>query len=337
MGEVGSDSVAGGGVEGAASSPSDGVIAWEYDIPLLTNRFILYEFVKVTAISVGLMYVVLGVMGLFVDGELFILPWQIALVTFATVLVLFAVAALVMGNRHHALFVVAPKGVGYEAGEREKALTRATAGVGAAVGSATTSGAAMAAAARDSLYTPWDDVHRVVVHEGQRVISLKNSWRVVLRLYVPEELWDRVVSAVEEYNAETPATPGRTASVAWPYRVSWVVISVALTMGAQAWAWNDLAVAGRIGVFGGLMVMLAGVSEGPVRRILGLTGGVAMLAHGGSLVYSALQPAWGLWTVSYAGSQDTALLVLALVCTIGLVGMGFARAYGGASDREARS
>ena len=331
MGEVGN-----AGAGGTSDAPSNGVIAWEYDVPLLTNRFILYEFVKVTAISVGLMYVVLGLMSALVEGELLILPWPVALVTFATVLVLFAIAALVMGNRHHALFVVGPKGVGYEAGEREKALTRATAGVGAVAGSATTSGAAMAAAARDSLYTPWDDIHRVSVHETQRVISLKNSWRVVLRLYVPEELWTQVVASVETYNAETPATPGRTAPIAWSYRVGWVVIGLALTMGAQAWEWNDISVAGRVGVFGGLMVVLAGLAEGPARRILGLAGGVAMLAHAGSLVYSALQPAWGLWTVRYAGSQDTALLVLALVCTITLAGMGFVRAYGGAHDREAR-
>jgi hypothetical protein len=39
----------------------------------------------------------------------------------------------------------------------------------------------------------WANVRRLNVHPGPRVISVRNRWRVVVRLYVPVELWDAVL------------------------------------------------------------------------------------------------------------------------------------------------
>ena len=247
----------------AAADERTDAITWTYDIRLITNPFMLYEFVKVSGLSVLISYALVGLTGSIVEGGLALLPWPVVVVGFISMLVLMCAASLLMGNRSRATFVVSPKGVGYEAGSREKALSRTTAAVGALTGSATTGGAGALAVARDSLYLAWDDIHRVALHPSQRVISLKNAWRVLLRLYVPPGLWDDVSTTVEARNAAIAATRGATAPTSPGFRIAWVVSAMILTLGSQAWPWAESLLTVRIGVLGGLLVLASGLTEGP--------------------------------------------------------------------------
>ncbi len=316
------------GSAGHTDSGGPGLIAWEYDVPLITNRFMLYEFAKVSVLSVLLMYAFIGLMGVVIDGELVIIPWFVGAVAGGSLFVLMFVAALLMGNRSRATFIIGPKGVGYEAGAREKALTRTAAAGGALGGSATGAGAGAIAVARDSEYLAWDDIHRVSLYPAQRVISLKNSWRVLLRLYVPPELWAEASSAVESRNAEVAATRGATSPTSPAFRIAWAVAALLLTMGAHAWPWAESMLTVRAGVLGGLLVMASGLTEGPLRRITGLAGAAAVFAHAVGLFFSEFDAPSELLGIEYA--YDGGLLAVALACTVVLILMGVWRGVGGA-------
>ncbi len=187
-------------------------IEWTYDIPLLTSRFMVWDIVRVTFLSVVMMYVLVGGCGLLVERELIILPPFVFLVTVGIVLALFVLASLFMGNRHGARFTVGPDAVEYRAERRERRLSRLTVLAGLLARNPSAAGAGALAVARERLVVPWGDVHRVVVHPRQRVIALRNSWRTVLRLHCPPELFDEVRDAVETYHraAAGSASEGAT-------------------------------------------------------------------------------------------------------------------------------
>lgn len=174
-------------------------IEWTYDIPLLTNRFMLFDIVRVVLISVASMYLLVAACGLLVEQELIVLPPLVFLVTTGIVLALFVFASLLMGNRIRARFVVGPDAVEYHAQRRERALSRLTIIAGLLARDPGVAGAGVLAATRERSVFPWTGIHRVVVHPRQRVISLRNSWRTVLRLHCPPELFDQVQDTVEHY------------------------------------------------------------------------------------------------------------------------------------------
>ena len=314
--------------DSSRASRDDGIdsLAWTCDIPLVTNPFMLYEFVKVSGLSVLISYALVGLTGSLVDGQLVILPLAVGVAGFISMFVLMCVTSLIMGNRSRATFVVSEKGIGYEAGSREKMASRTTSALGALAGSTTTAGAGALAVARDSLYLAWDDIHRVSLHPTRRVISLKNSWRVLLRLYVPPELWGEASITVEERNAATAATRGATAPTSPAFRIAWAITAVLLTLGSQAWPWAESMFAVRIGVLGGMLVLAAGLTEGPTRRVTGLAGTIAMLTHAIGLFFSEFDAPSELLDLPAAYDGD--LLAVALTCAVVLMAMGLWRAVG---------
>lgn len=167
-------------VAGAAPATGGGdELTWDFDIPLITDRFMLWEFFKVSGISALLVPILVGLMGFFVEGELVMLPWQVPVFAFAAMFVLFLLASLLLGNRHGATFHVDSDGVGYAARRRERCLNRLAIIVGVLGGSPTATGAGLLAASRETMFIPWEDVRRVKVYRGPRVIVLSQLFREV--------------------------------------------------------------------------------------------------------------------------------------------------------------
>lgn len=171
-------------------------IEWTYRVPLLTSRFMLWDFVRVTAISVSIMYVLVALMGWMVDGEPALLPLQVPLMVGAILLALFFIVGVLLGNRFTMTFSVKPDGVTYSSGAREKRWNRAAVLFGALGRSATTTGAGLLATAAEQGGWKWSDLHSARYFPRQRVISLRNSWRTVLRLHCTAEDYERVRAAV---------------------------------------------------------------------------------------------------------------------------------------------
>ena len=313
---------------GPATSPDS--IEWDYRIPLINNRFMLWDWFKVSAISTAIMLVIVPIVAFVVEGELQLFPLVVAPVVFVVLWVLFVLACLLLGNHHNATFAVTPKGVGYQAGARERRLDRLAFLAGVLGGSASTAGAGALAASRESEFTQWRNVQAVKVYEDVRVIALMDSWHVIQRLYVPEELFEHVAQTVQRLHAEHPPTKeaGAATRKAWWWYAGWAALCAALAIGAQAWPWNDAELAARVALFASGAVLISGMTENIGRRLFGLLGLLGMVPHAWGLSTSAMEPLEGLFGTSRTFTLDTPLLAVAAGCTIVLFGLAAWRSFG---------
>lgn len=182
-------------------SESNEVFDWIVDVPLLTSRFMVWDFFKVSLFAVVGMYLSVAACGLLMEGELIVLPIAVFGLTFGILLALFVLTSLLLGNHQKARFIVDSDGVEYQAQRRERALSRFAFIAGLLARNPSVAGAGALAASREQLRVPWSDVRRVVVHERAHVIELRNSWRAVQRLYCPADQFPRIVSAAKAYHA----------------------------------------------------------------------------------------------------------------------------------------
>jgi hypothetical protein len=176
-------------------------VVWELDIPLITNRFILYDMVKVLGIGGFFLALLLGGITLFAgNGDSF--PYMLALVGICLgvfcLAMLFGMAVF-LGNRIATRFVLTDRGARVlNISRRSKAGNRLAITLGLLRGSQglSTAGAGMLAVAQERTEIRWSDVDKVNFHPAQRVISLMNRWRVVVRLYCTPENYGEVAGAV---------------------------------------------------------------------------------------------------------------------------------------------
>jgi len=179
----------------APQAPAQPDLAWAARIPLINNRFIWWDFLKVSVISMALLWTVVFVGSLIADAsDPVLLPWQFPLLIGGIFGVCFFLACLIMGNGYNARFLIDADGVHWESGSKEKATNRAVFIIGALAGSTSAAGAGLLAASEESGSIPWSRIRRLNVHPGPRVVSVRNGWRVVVRLYIPAESWDLVVA-----------------------------------------------------------------------------------------------------------------------------------------------
>lgn len=315
--------------------PGSPAIVWEHESRLLTDRFILWEFFKVSGLSAASVPVLVLLVGWFTLGETVVLPWRVPVVAFGAMFVLMCLASLVMGNKQRAVFELSELGVVSRAGTRQRRINRFAFLAGALAGNATAAGAGALAIGGEDRAIPWEALRSVKVYPTQRVVVLKDSWHVVLRLYCPPDNFQQMVTYVQRRTreagearlAEQAAAGETTRRPVW-HRLAAAVGALALTMGAQIWPWTDYDLAVRAGVVGGVLLIVAATFEGPPRRILGLLGGAGVAWHAGGLILSALDPVEGLFGTSPAAVLDTPLLVVSGVSTAGLIALAVWRVSG---------
>jgi len=104
------------------AEPPSGTISWLYGILLLTNRFLVWDIVRVLVLAVVAMYVLVAMGGLIIERQLIILPPVAFVVTLGIMLGLFVITGLLLGNRIGAQFAVDSQGVTYEAHKRERVV-----------------------------------------------------------------------------------------------------------------------------------------------------------------------------------------------------------------------
>jgi 4-amino-4-deoxy-L-arabinose transferase-like glycosyltransferase len=182
----------------AAAAPPLGEIGWKTTIHLLDNRFLWWDYLKAMVISGVGLWLVVAVGSLVVnEGDAVLLPWGFPVLIVAIFTACWVIACLVLGNGYGASFAIDEAGVRWSSGKRERAINRAVAVVGALAGSASTAGVGLLADSEAEGQITWARIRRLNIHPGPRVVSVRNGWRVVVRLYVPEELWDAVVARLQ--------------------------------------------------------------------------------------------------------------------------------------------
>ena len=176
-------------------SPDGREISWEAKISLINNRFMQWTTFK---FLLALAPVLLLAWGLVAYNDSYAkTPLRGTLVVSGLSLVaiyfLFQFMYLAFFfNRYCKRFLLTPQGVGFATSGGTRVLISLVSILGGTVGAAggnagLTSSAVMQSAQMDR-FLPWDKVRKAVIRRRLMVISLKNSWRVVMRIYCPDQV-----------------------------------------------------------------------------------------------------------------------------------------------------
>lgn len=170
-------------------------VTWEYNIPLLTNVYILRDTVGVLAIAVGIFTVFFAVITGFEE-----LQSTLTLVVglFGFMLVCYLIAIVILGNSLDVTFTVDDRGVSYAAGSKTRKANRAALFAGIVLGSTATAGAGALATSEEENVYPWGEIEKIQLDDRRRVIILKNNWRTVLRLYCTADAYGRAAEIIRE-------------------------------------------------------------------------------------------------------------------------------------------
>ncbi len=316
--------------------PVAGVIEWTYRVPLLTSRFMLWDFTRVIVLSVLLMYVLVAITGWLAEGELVLLPPQVFVIVGGTIIVLLAIAALLLGNHMTMTFAVDPEGVTYASGSRERKWNRAAVVLGVLAGSASTAGAGMLASSREQGGWDWADIHAARYFPGQHVISLRNSWRTVIRLHCPageyEGIRAVVASGLERGTIlraqSAPSAPVSRRALREYLRI--VLVPVLAAVLVTAWPWLHYEDGMRVLVFVPLLLIGAWlVPAGCLSRVMAGFSLAPMLAVVFFTVREMSVAVPGLLPGerAYGWELDTGLLAVTLLAEAVLVALALWRLF----------
>ncbi len=176
---------------------------WQYDIPLLTNRYIVWDMLRVLALSMFALVALTWLISAPFDGPV-LLPIEFLLLVGGILVGLFVVVALgLFGNRYRARFVLDARqavfhGVGWGDRRRDRVMKRLLKVLAffAAQSDPTLSSATA---------IRWHEVRKVKVNPATRVIALCDGWHVVIRLYCPPEVFDLALAHVQQHTGNVQA------------------------------------------------------------------------------------------------------------------------------------
>lgn len=188
------------------------ILSWDIAFPLATNRFFVYDAVKVLLWTGAIMVLLLAV-AFALAGNLDSLGGLFPILGFILpgFFVLFLLVALVFfGNRYPTRFTLTDRTVYWEGRSRVGRTTNALAVVlGILARKPGVAGAGMIAASSNAGKLAWKDVRRVKAYPGPRVITIMNGWRVVVRLYGTAENYAAVLETVGRFVPAAGREPGK--------------------------------------------------------------------------------------------------------------------------------
>lgn len=182
-----------------------GEIAWEANIPLLTDQFVMYDTLKVWGISSLVLLVIMIAIFIYEHNwrNFFKILPVLGLVGLGILLLFILVMLIFFGNRFPMGFAINNNGATMVMlSQRGRWGNRLAVILGALAARPGLAGAGLLAMARESVGMSWDEVRRVKVHPQARVISLMDSWHVVVRLYCTPNNYEAVLESVQKWAAK---------------------------------------------------------------------------------------------------------------------------------------
>jgi hypothetical protein len=184
--------------------PATGEISWEVSVPLLTNRFILYDLLKVWGISSLILFLILTGISVY-DWKWRVFTGMLPVAGLVSAGLLGLLILVMLGffwNRFPMGFSLSPRGARVVSlSRRGRGGNRLAVILGALAGKPGVAGAGLLGLAQEIATVGWDDVRRVNIHAPARVISLMDSWHVVMRLYCTPQNYAVVLEAVQGWAA----------------------------------------------------------------------------------------------------------------------------------------
>jgi hypothetical protein len=306
------------------------VISWEQYIPL-TDRFMLYDLVRVFVASLAIMQASLLVMAFFIGEDPVILPLRIYLILFFIFSSLYLFVALaIFRNKYWARFVLAPEGAMYKMGLREQRINRLVLALSLLFRRPGAAGASLLAISQESGIVEWKDVYNVKVYPKERVVALSNSWRTVLRLYCSAENFELVADRAQscaEKGAQWRSRHCRPVRHRWTFYILWTASALAAALAALAWFEVYYDLTDRIAILAGILVLFLGFTASRWwSRLVALSAAGVCLWFLVRLALLAIDPIIGPTGTFYGYSYEleTPMLVVSAAGGIALLAMSCA-------------
>ena len=190
----------------AAAEEMAGEARWTMRVPMVTDRFFLWDMLRWVALT-GLFVSVLASLVFVFVGEAESLPMLLGILWMAVAgLFVFSylIALVVFRNRYFVQYTVDETGIRHAMTGTSKNLV-GTAAIGSVVfgalaGSPGAAGAGLLAASRSAIVVPWSEIRSITEHPTARVLSIRNRWRTLCRLRCPDRpSYERVLALVRTH------------------------------------------------------------------------------------------------------------------------------------------
>lgn len=164
-------------------------VSWEVTVPLMTNRFILYDLLIFSGVgwSVPSMIASLAAVWLAsrVDWVMIFSIFRLVAICILFFLAFFAaVGLLLMKNRFFARYVINGSGISFETARGASAGLDVAGHYFSLMASPCSAGQVEY---KTSKWVTWDKFAEIRIHPGDRVISLCGQFLPMIRLYCPDE------------------------------------------------------------------------------------------------------------------------------------------------------
>ena len=173
-------------------------LSWQVNVPLLTDQFIMYDLLKVWGFSTLFMFLIMVAIFIFERNwrGLISMLLPVGLTSLGILFLFFLVMLVFFGNRFPMGFMLGPQGAMVASlSQRGRWGNRLAVILGALAGKPGVAGAGLLGMSRETVGVTWDEVRRLNIHPKTRVISLMDSWHVVMRLYCTPKNYDQVLLA----------------------------------------------------------------------------------------------------------------------------------------------
>lgn len=205
-------------------------LGWDADLPLF-SRVMLTQWTGAMLATLLLVALIMAPIFL-VDGDLDALG-RLMVMMAVCVAVLWAFGLLLMAllfrGRFRVRFTVDRKGIRFESREGTAAkLNRAAVVIGALAAKPGLAGAGLLAASREAEEVRWSPAVRIVYRPRSGTILVRNSWRTLMWVHCPAEVYDRAAAAIQEHSAAaSAAAPGASRSPLPRYLGHTLLVAVA--------------------------------------------------------------------------------------------------------------
>ena len=187
----------------------DGKYRWVYDVPLLKNPSILFDVFWVLAISFGIVYLFIILLGSCSGNLTWEITWGMAktfmlltLFFFGLGIVAYFFVAWYYGWKYSILFIMDEKEVVHKQLKstlhKARAIGKLTALAGAGGGKFSMVGMGVLVANRTSMGTSYDSVRRVIPFRRMNLIKVNGKFSRN-RVFVPDEDFDFVYEYLREH------------------------------------------------------------------------------------------------------------------------------------------
>ena len=187
--------------ETGGSGNPDVLATWEIKFRVAFSRFFIWDILKFMIIGFVILVPLFSVAAIIQEATdiigkalLFMVPIFIG---FGLVMLL--TSAVMYAGGYPAAFALTNGGILWASrSQRDKTASRLAILLGVLERNPSLAAAGFIAASQETGGISWDRIRRVKIYPKPRAITIKNSWRVVIRVYAKPENFDSVTAIIRE-------------------------------------------------------------------------------------------------------------------------------------------